>query len=96
MHGDADLRSLEKQLNAVSQDEEQHHGNLQNLLEQFRALMESYHLLRSDYEEEREGREKYKRLAKGQVSTGWQKKKQSGSYQLHLVTEIWLQKRETG
>ncbi|EHA27401.1 hypothetical protein ASPNIDRAFT_140582, partial [Aspergillus niger ATCC 1015] len=37
-----------------------------NLLEKFRQLLENYNNLKSDYEEEKEAREKYKRMARGQ------------------------------
>ncbi|KAL6862074.1 hypothetical protein J3F83DRAFT_746640 [Trichoderma novae-zelandiae] len=38
---------------------------LGNILDQYCSLIESYKQLKSDYEEERETREKYKRMAKG-------------------------------
>ncbi|KAK3374735.1 hypothetical protein B0H63DRAFT_549016 [Podospora didyma] len=39
---------------------------LPDILEKYAALIEDYKRLKSDYEEERESREKYKQLAKGQ------------------------------
>lgn len=68
MLGDADLQGLDNQLGALLRDNQQHHENVQNLLKQFQALIESYNLLKSDFEEEKEAREKYKKLARGQVS----------------------------
>lgn len=68
MLGDADLQILDNELDAVAGDDQQHHERLQKLLDQSRDLVESYRLLKSDYEEEKEAREKYKKLARGQVS----------------------------
>ena len=39
---------------------------LPDILERYAALIEDYKRLKSDYEEEREGRERYKQLARGQ------------------------------
>ncbi|KPM38854.1 hypothetical protein AK830_g7691 [Neonectria ditissima] len=39
--------------------------DLADILEQYATLIESYKRLKSDYEEEREGRERYKQLARG-------------------------------
>ncbi|KAH7109140.1 hypothetical protein EDB81DRAFT_834566 [Dactylonectria macrodidyma] len=39
--------------------------SLADILEQYATLIESYKRLKSDYEEEREGRERYKQLARG-------------------------------
>ncbi|KAH7114862.1 hypothetical protein EDB81DRAFT_821227, partial [Dactylonectria macrodidyma] len=39
--------------------------SLAEILEQYATLIESYKRLKSDYEEEREGRERYKQLARG-------------------------------
>ncbi|KAK7432005.1 hypothetical protein QQZ08_001295 [Neonectria magnoliae] len=39
--------------------------DLSDILEQYATLIESYKRLKSDYEEEREGRERYKQLARG-------------------------------
>ncbi|KAL2163262.1 hypothetical protein VTH06DRAFT_5318 [Thermothelomyces fergusii] len=41
-------------------------GTLARLLDQYSILIEEYKRLKSDYEEEREAREKYKQMAKGQ------------------------------
>ncbi|KAJ3458950.1 hypothetical protein MRS44_013059 [Fusarium solani] len=39
---------------------------LSEILDQYQVLIENYRRLKSDYEEEREGRERYKQLARGQ------------------------------
>ncbi|KAH7110522.1 hypothetical protein B0J13DRAFT_462358, partial [Dactylonectria estremocensis] len=39
--------------------------SLADILEQYATLIESYKRLKSEYEEEREGRERYKQLARG-------------------------------
>jgi uncharacterized protein (DUF3084 family) len=65
--GDSEIQALEGNLGAIVRDSQQHHDNLQNLLQQFHFLLESYNRLKSDYEEEKEAREKYKKLARGQV-----------------------------
>ncbi|KAG2412979.1 hypothetical protein HFD88_010538 [Aspergillus terreus] len=64
--GDSEIQALEGNLGAIVRDSQQHHDNLQNLLQQFHFLLESYNRLKSDYEEEKEAREKYKKLARGQ------------------------------
>ncbi|KAJ3454344.1 hypothetical protein MRS44_018238 [Fusarium solani] len=40
--------------------------SLSEILDQYQVLIEDYRRLKSDYEEEREGRERYKQLARGQ------------------------------
>ena len=65
---DADIQALDGHVGSIIRDNEQHHDRLQGLLINFKALLDSYNQLRSDYEEERENREKYKKLARGQVS----------------------------
>lgn len=64
---DHDIQKLAGQLRSVDRENRQHHENLGNLLENFQSLLENYNLLRSDYEEEKEAREKYKKMARGQV-----------------------------
>lgn len=64
---DADIQALDSHVGSIIQDNEQHHERVQGLLERFQLLLDSYNQLRSDYEEERENREKYKKLARGQV-----------------------------
>lgn len=67
MLGDAEIHALDGNLGTIIQQNQQHHTDLQNLLEKFRQLLDSYNNLKSDYEEEKEAREKYKRMARGQV-----------------------------
>lgn len=67
MLGETEVRGLSSHLGAVVRENQQHHENLQDLLEKFQGLLQSYNELKSDYEEEKEAREKYKRLARGQV-----------------------------
>ena len=67
MLGDAEIHALDGNLGIIIQQNQQHHTDLQNLLEKFRQLLDSYNNLKSDYEEEKEAREKYKRMARGQV-----------------------------
>lgn len=64
---DTDIDSLTSHLTSLSRDNQQHHNNLQDLLDQFKNLLDDYSVLKSDYEEVKEGREKYKRAARGQV-----------------------------
>lgn len=64
---DHHIQELAGQLRSVDQENRQHHENLSNLLQNFQSLLGNYNLLRSDYEEEKEAREKYKKMARGQV-----------------------------
>ncbi|PYI34489.1 hypothetical protein BP00DRAFT_54554 [Aspergillus indologenus CBS 114.80] len=66
MLADADITALDSHLGTIVRENQQHHDNLQSLLSKFQELLESYNNLKSDYEEEKEGRERYKRLARGQ------------------------------
>ena len=67
MLGDAEIQALDDHLGHVLRENQQHHENLQSLLQQFHLLLDNYNRLKSDYEEEKEAREKYKKLARGQV-----------------------------
>jgi hypothetical protein len=67
MLGDSELQALNSSLKTVADDNQRHHQELHRLLDQFQFLLESYSRLRSDYEEEKEGRERYKKLARAQV-----------------------------
>ncbi|GLA52249.1 hypothetical protein AnigIFM63604_009091 [Aspergillus niger] len=66
MLGDSEILALDSNLSTIVQQNQQHHADVQNLLEKFRQLLENYNNLKSDYEEEKEAREKYKRMARGQ------------------------------
>lgn len=61
-----DIQRLTGQLRSVGQETQQHHENLGSLLQNFQSLLGKYSMLRSDYEEEKEAREKYKKMARGQ------------------------------
>lgn len=65
--GDTDIQALGGDLSSIVHANQQHHENLQGLLQKFQGLLESYNRLKSDYEEEKEAREKYKKMARGQV-----------------------------
>jgi hypothetical protein len=66
---EADIDSLQNHVSSLSQENEQHHANLQGLLTQFQRLLDDYSALKSDYEEVKDGRDKYKKQARGQVGT---------------------------
>lgn len=61
-----DIQKLTGQLHSVGRETQQHHENLGSLLQNFQSLLGKYNMLRSDYEEEKEAREKYKKMARGQ------------------------------
>ncbi|KKK16269.1 hypothetical protein ARAM_003172 [Aspergillus rambellii] len=63
---DVEIQALDGNLKTMAQENDRHHQSLENLLGQFNALLESYTRLKSDYEEEKEGRERYKKLARAQ------------------------------
>jgi hypothetical protein len=67
MLGDAELQDLSDKLNTFALASRTHHNIIQELLQKYQNLVESYRSLKSDYEEEKESREKYKKLARGQV-----------------------------
>ncbi|KAL3469563.1 hypothetical protein BJX99DRAFT_69162 [Aspergillus californicus] len=66
MLGDAEIQALGGNLKSITENNQRHHQDLQKLLDQFHFLLENYNRLKSDYEEEKEGRERYKKLAKAQ------------------------------
>ncbi|KAL2816480.1 hypothetical protein BJX63DRAFT_137076 [Aspergillus granulosus] len=66
MLGDGELQALNSSLKTVTDNNQRHHQELHKLLDQFQFLLESYNRLKSDYEEEKEGRERYKKLARAQ------------------------------
>lgn len=65
--GDTDIQALDGQLSSIVRDNQEHHDNMQGLLQKFQGLLDSYYRLKSDYEEEKMAREKYKKMARGQV-----------------------------
>ena len=64
---DSDIDSLNHHLTSLSRENQKHHDDLQGLLEQFKSLLDNYSSLKSDYEEVKDGRDKYKKQARGQV-----------------------------
>ncbi|KAL5333955.1 hypothetical protein BJX70DRAFT_403070 [Aspergillus crustosus] len=66
MLGDAEVQAIGGNLRSVSEDNQKRNNDLEMLFDQFKLLLESYNSLKSDYEEEKEGRERYKKLAKSQ------------------------------
>lgn len=66
MHSDRDLELAAQQLEKLRLDGEAYHKSQAGVLEKYAALMEDFKRLKSDYEEERDTRERYKQLAKGQ------------------------------
>jgi len=63
---DSELTKLEAQLRAARLSSQKEHESLQKILQNYTTLVDDYRRLKSDYEEERESREKYKKVAKGQ------------------------------
>lgn len=66
MLGDAQLDACEAQLRSFRMMNGQYYETIQDILRKYESLVEDYRMLRSDYEEEKENREKYKRQARGQ------------------------------
>jgi hypothetical protein len=66
MLNDTDIDLAARQLDKLKLDGENHYKAQAEVLEKYAALMEDYRRLKSDYEEERDAREKYKQLARGQ------------------------------
>ena len=64
--GDNELAETSAQLDNIRQANSKHQETLAEVLGKYGALIESYKRLKSDYEEERESRERYKQLARGQ------------------------------
>ncbi|KAH8432720.1 zinc finger CCCH domain-containing protein [Aspergillus melleus] len=66
MLAETEIQALDADLASVVRQNDQHHDTLQKLLQRFHLLLDDYNRLKSDYEEEKESREKYKKLARGQ------------------------------
>lgn len=66
MPTDKELEQTAAQLASFRTASEQHHATLTEVTEKYSALMDDYKRLRSDYEEERDSRERYKQMARGQ------------------------------
>lgn len=66
MHSDRDIELGAQQLEKLRVDGEAYQKTQADVLTKYATLMEDYKRLKSDYEEERDSRERYKQLAKGQ------------------------------
>lgn len=66
MPSDRELEQTAAQLADFRTASEQQHSTLTDVLKKYTILMEDYKRLRSDYEEERDSRERYKQMARGQ------------------------------
>ena len=66
MMNENELKATAAQLEEFCLAEERQHGALSDVLKNYWTLIEQHQRLRSDYEEERDSRERYKQLAKGQ------------------------------
>ncbi|KAK7525851.1 uncharacterized protein IWZ02DRAFT_354975, partial [Phyllosticta citriasiana] len=65
MIGDLALDAMEHQVRSFRMANTQHHESLQEVLRKYEVLVEDYRRLKSDFEEERDGRERYKKQARG-------------------------------
>lgn len=63
---DQELRQAGGKLTAFQIQQKEQQETQTQLLEQYASLLESYKRLKSDFEEERDNRERYKQLARGQ------------------------------
>lgn len=66
MLAETDLNRLGRQLSDFNLATQARQDALDELTLTYGKLLEDYRILRSDYEEEKESREKYKKLARGQ------------------------------
>ena len=66
MLADKELEQTAAQLADFRTASEHHHATLSEVLQKYNALVDDYRRLRSDYEEERDSRERYKQMARGQ------------------------------
>lgn len=64
---DLDLERLNNHLDTVAQEHGTYQKAFQALCKQVEILLSDYKSLKSDYEEVKEGRDKYKKQARGQV-----------------------------
>lgn len=67
MLGDSELEQLKSQLGTTLQETQHYYQNVDIMLQKFQGLLDSYDRLKSEYEEATEARERYKKLARGQV-----------------------------
>lgn len=68
MPTDAELENISGRLRTFMVSSEEHHDTLQLLVQEHQNLVESYRQLKSDYEDEKIARRKYKKLAKARIS----------------------------
>ncbi|KAK2765195.1 hypothetical protein FQN54_008894 [Arachnomyces sp. PD_36] len=68
MPTDAELENISGRLHTFMVSSEEHHDTLQLLIQEHQNLVESYRQLKSDYEDEKIARRKYKKLAKAKVN----------------------------
>jgi len=69
MFSEHEVRSLEISLHAFEDENTKHQRSIVDVIEKYGQLLSNFKSLQSDYEETKEARERYKKLAKGQVST---------------------------
>jgi hypothetical protein len=63
---DQELKQAAEKLRAFQVKQKEQQETLSQMLEQYGSLLENYKRLKSDFEEERDARERYKQLARGQ------------------------------
>lgn len=66
MLSDKDMEQAAGQLASFRTENGRHQITLNEMLEKYSTLIQDYNRLKSDYEEERDSRERYKQLARGQ------------------------------
>ena len=64
MPSDRELESIAAHLAGFSEESRKHHKTLTEVLTKYDTLLEDYKRLRSDFEEERDSRERYKQMAR--------------------------------
>lgn len=65
MLSDKELSQAASQLAQFRMKDDEYHRNHTEILDKYAALMEDFKRLKSDFEEARDSRERYKSLAKG-------------------------------
>jgi hypothetical protein len=69
MMNDTELDQATADLEVIRSLNERHAKYQLDLFEKYAQLVDSYRRLKSDYEEERESRERYKQLARGNIES---------------------------
>lgn len=67
MFSENEVRALQISLHAFEDENTKHQKSFANILEKYGQLLSDFKSLQSDYEETKEARERYKKMAKGQV-----------------------------